>query len=308
MKIFIALAATAPLKGDRVVVKFGNNQWYTGTVASIGKKITVLFDDGEKHAYELGDTSVKGITSKRKSKSVLTNADAKLLYSAAKPAPKVASVTTPKARTPKASSTPKPSAKPEAPKAKAFIGSVVKSRFGPIVILSKKFGRKYAEYKWSKPDNSGTGWLKLPLGEDDAGHFIRFPFVRMATKDEMSGGQQKLQDRAAKKYESVREAQNKIDTQKIQPGDVVRVKYTNGLINEAVLEVNYGTGKVAIVRKSEGAAEHYTKRRFVPISICEKVADGGGKFDPENPIYKKYGIYIPQFYKDGNTVASRRGR
>ena len=94
MKIFIALAATAPLKGDRVVVKFGTNQWYTGTVASVGKKITVLFDDGEKHAYELGDPSVKVIISKRKSKSVLTNADAKLLYSTPKP---TASPRTPKA-------------------------------------------------------------------------------------------------------------------------------------------------------------------------------------------------------------------
>ena len=74
MKIFIALASASLLKGDRVAVKFGTNQWYTGTVASVGKKVTVLFDDGEKHAYELGDRSVKYITSKKKSKSALTTA------------------------------------------------------------------------------------------------------------------------------------------------------------------------------------------------------------------------------------------
>ena len=315
MKIFIALAATAHLKGDRVVVKFGNNQWYTGSVASIGKKITVLFDDGEKHAYELGDTSVKGITSKRKSKAAITNADAKLLYSAPVATPKArtpraatpAKTAEPKVRTPKAAAKPVAST-PEAPKANSFVGSVVKSTFGPIVVLSKKYGCKYAEFKWSKLDNSGTGWLKFPVDERDASHFVRFPFIRDATPKEMSGGRQKLSERYTRISNALQESRDKIKSQKIQPGDVVKVTYSSSVANEAVLEVNYRTGKVAIVRSSEGAASYYSKKRYLPIRLCEKIADGGGKFDPNNPIYAKYNIYIPQFYKSGNTVAPNRNK
>ena len=47
MKSLIAAAAVSPpVKGTRVAVKYGPNEWYLGTVVRSGAKVTVNFDDG----------------------------------------------------------------------------------------------------------------------------------------------------------------------------------------------------------------------------------------------------------------------
>ena len=122
----------------------------------------------------------------------------------------------------------------------------------------------------------------------------------------MSESHAKINEVANVKAARTMANQDKITQQDIKPGDIVRVTYTNGVMREAVLEVDYATGKVAIVRQHTGAAESYTKRRLIPVSICTKVADGGGKFDPNNKIYAENHINIPDFYKQGNIVAKRK--
>lgn len=328
MKLFIALSA-AFVKGDRVVVKFGTNQWYTGTVASMGKKVTVLFDDGEKNSYELGDLAVKVITSKRKSKSALTNADAKLLYSVAKPSTKKAAVEPTSAKKVKAPVSVKPegrkvkditdknvpdqSQKPvvsptQKPAVRQVVGSVIRTRFGNVAVLESKLGRKYTEYRWATVDSAATktGWLKVRMHEPAEVTFGRFPFVRQATPDEMLSGKVKTNEVFAQKAARKNAAYDSIQNQDIKPGDVVSVRYSNGTKLEAVLEVDYRAAKLAIVRQYSSAAEGYSKRRLLPVSICTKVADGGGKFDPNNPLYAKHGIFVPDFYKSGNIVAPNR--
>lgn len=309
MKLLISLSAPSLVAGDRVAVEFDKNDWALGTVVKptpTGTKID--FDYGEQKLVKTGEAKIVPVTSKKKIKKPLTLAEVRALKTTA--IPKAAPA--PKAKA-------APAAKPTTiakkiyvphEQEKSFVGSVVKSRFGDIAILTSKYGRKYIEYKWSTVSGkSMTGWLKrpIPLGGEEY-DFRIYPFVRMATKEEMSGGHDSLRASAEKKATRLNDAVDKISKDDIKPGDVVLVKYSNGAKKEAVLEVDWKSGQLAIVRQQSGAASIYSKRRLLPASICTKVADGGGKFDPNNPIYSQHGIYVPQFYKDGNTVAPRRSR
>ena len=195
--------------------------------------------------------------------------------------------------------------KAAAPKGQPFVGSVVSTRLGKLIILTQKPGRKFIEYKWALLDDpSKTGWIKWPFSYGDP--FSKYPFVRKATPKEINGGTTTLRKNIQEKYERISQNRNRMDEQEIKPGDIVEVDYRDyhGK-KEAVLEVNYKTGKLAIVRDNGHAAEAYSKKRMIPMSLCKKIEDGGGSFKPNNPIYHKNGIYIPDFYKRGGVVAPR---
>ncbi len=189
-----------------------------------------------------------------------------------------------------------------------FVGSVVQTRFGNVVIITDKFGRKFMEYKFYilGKDPSRIGWIKLPFNVDP---FSKYKFVRLATKKEIDAGRQGYVQNIERKAERVQENREHLHNEQIKPGDVVSVDYSNAKgQKEIVLEVNYRTGKLAIVRRNGFAAEALTKKRMLPIKICKKVADGGGKFDPNNPLYDKMYLRVPDFYKSGQTVAPRKPR
>ena len=330
MKIFISLSAPKFVAGDRVAVEFDKNDWACGTILKVtptGYRID--FDYGESKLLKTTDARFLPV-GKKKYKKGLTLAEVKAL----KPEPAAKKEAPVKAKTAKEPATKKVAAKPAPAPAKAkpvakapakavpakepfakeskpaakprrFIGSVVKSKWGNVVILSKKLGRKYVEYKWSRIDQPGTGWMKTP-NFDENSMFLNYPYVRDATDVEMNGGHAQVRDYQEKKAQRHSDALDSIQKQDIKPGDIVRVEYSNGVKKEAVLEVDYRAGKLAIVRQQSGAASIYTKRRMLPVKICTKLIDGGGKFDPNNEIYAKNGIFIPQFYKDGGRVAERR--
>lgn len=338
MKIIISLSAETYAKGERVLFKAGKNRWYAATVTSVrAGNVGLLFDDGLKGAPSKPSSRTwKKITTKKKFKTELTDSQAEALIPKAVPAKPVKAIKAVKvAKAVKSAKAPvkvaknvkmpvnpigkpgKPAPKPvKAPKTtgtqpvaklKQFVGSIVRAgRFGEVVILSNKYGRKYMEYKWAQvSDQSKTGWLKIPIGRDP---FASYTYIRTATESEMHGGKQALQKVAEKKSERTNQAYEKIKTQDIKAGDIVMVAYKGGSKKEAVLEVDYRSMQVALVRQYSSAAEHYTKRRMMPLKWCEKVADGGGKFDPNNELYKKHGIYVPDFYKSGQKVAARRPR
>ncbi len=190
------------------------------------------------------------------------------------------------------------------PKGQRPVGCVVKTRFGDVVILMDKPGRKYVEYKWaSVNDLSKVGWIKVPFSFS-FNFFATYPFVRLATPKEKQAGTETVIQRQQEKFERVSKNRDEIENQSIKPGDIVKVKYSNTVKNEIVLEVDYRAGKLAIVR--EYNASEMSKRRMLPTSICTKIADGGGSFNPNNPLYEKHFLHVPDFYKQGNRVAQRK--
>ena len=71
MEIYIELTSTTKFKkGDRVIANFGTKkepEYYIGTVTSSGKKISVLFDDGDKSSFNPRGTKLQlGVKRKRK--------------------------------------------------------------------------------------------------------------------------------------------------------------------------------------------------------------------------------------------------
>jgi hypothetical protein len=187
------------------------------------------------------------------------------------------------------------------------VGTVVRTRFGNVIIVTSRYMTKRAagkmEYKWvMEDDHSRVGWMKVPTYNFD--FFRTYPFVRMATPKEMKGAREGYLENIEKKYESIKQNRQAIETQEIKPGDIVSVKYSNGTQKEVVLEVDYRTGKLAIVRRF--GADYTSKRRMLPTNICTKLIDGGGTFNPTNPLYEKQGMRIPDFYKRGGIVAPRQ--
>lgn len=88
-QIQISLSADGYKKGNRVVVKEAKDNWYLGTVAMSGANIKVVFDDGASAMIEAADFKhVKLVDPKtRPRKKVLTDAEAKAMHIAGKPAP-----------------------------------------------------------------------------------------------------------------------------------------------------------------------------------------------------------------------------
>ena len=72
-------AATPPIKGTRVAVKYGPNEWYLGTVVRSGAKITVAFDDGSQEAHPWSALKIKAVGYKRVRKTAITDEQVKSL-------------------------------------------------------------------------------------------------------------------------------------------------------------------------------------------------------------------------------------
>jgi hypothetical protein len=72
---------------ERVLVKFGKDEYYLGTITSIrSKKIYVAFDDGDSEVYPLGSTKIKGRGRKAKYKKEIKEREiAKFLKESKKP-------------------------------------------------------------------------------------------------------------------------------------------------------------------------------------------------------------------------------
>lgn len=89
IKLNIAVAAEGYKKGDRVVVKESKDNWYIGTVQTSGVKLKIVFDDGATAMVEAADFKhIKLVDPKTKQrKKVLTDAEAKAMHTAGKPAP-----------------------------------------------------------------------------------------------------------------------------------------------------------------------------------------------------------------------------
>ena len=93
----------------------------------------------------------------------------------------------------------------------------------------------------------------------------------------------------------------KIDLAKVEPGDVVEFRYTDGVKKEVVEAINYREGRVALRRRGY-AADYYVKNRYVNAQFIESIVEKGpGHYDPNNPMYQKYGFYPedPSFDKYG---------
>ena len=89
-------AATPPIKGTRVAVKYGPNEWYIGTVVRSGAKITVAFDDGSTESHPWSALKIKAVEYKRIRKTAITDEQVKVLLGApAAAAPKAVKTVTP---------------------------------------------------------------------------------------------------------------------------------------------------------------------------------------------------------------------
>lgn len=67
------LSAAAPVKGDRVAVKYGTDEWYLGTVNRSGAKVTVAFDDESTESFVWPNAKIKLVSYKRVRKTALTD-------------------------------------------------------------------------------------------------------------------------------------------------------------------------------------------------------------------------------------------
>lgn len=135
MKVLISVSAEEYAKGDRVAYKAKKDEWYAGTVSSVRAGLVgILFDDGVKASPSKPSSRTwRRLKGTRKYVKPMTDAQVEAATLAtggakAKPAPIKALPVVKKA---------------------AKGGAVVRSKYGDIVILSKKYGRKHAEYKWS---------------------------------------------------------------------------------------------------------------------------------------------------------------
>lgn len=73
-------------KDQRVVVKVGRDEWYTGTITRAGVKIRIDFDDGNHAIVSFEDfKDVKPMLKSKKSKKGLTTLEARDLYVKVKP-------------------------------------------------------------------------------------------------------------------------------------------------------------------------------------------------------------------------------
>lgn len=100
--ISLSAGAAITMKGERVVVRMGKNDWLVGTVTRAGAKIYVAFDDGSSAVVEAPDFKhVKVLTAKnaaKKVKSPLTDEAAKMLFVRSPTAKAPAAARTPAAR------------------------------------------------------------------------------------------------------------------------------------------------------------------------------------------------------------------
>lgn len=185
------------------------------------------------------------------------------------------------------------------------IGSVVSlGRFGPAVITEAAYGPKYTTYKWVALDaKKTTGWAKMPARSV---FWDRYKFIKTATKAQMDAACGKIQEVRKTERKRIAEKVTKMVEAKLCPGDIVRVRYTDAVKDEVVLDVDYRTGKFAIVRDHLGA-ERVTKRRMLPATCMTQILhSGGGMFDPNNPLYTREHMFIPDFYKQGKVVGTHR--
>jgi hypothetical protein len=80
MKMLISLSASNFKKGDRVAFKVAKDEWYLGTIKSIGIKIKINCDDGDLLTVEQEDFRyIKPLIKNKVSKKPLTNEQAKAL-------------------------------------------------------------------------------------------------------------------------------------------------------------------------------------------------------------------------------------
>jgi len=95
MRYITIFAKIKYTKGDRIVVKFGKNEYYLGTVTKSGVKVSVLFDDGDRESLPAKSKRLIGIGVKRKRKSEITEKELKkYLYSIPKTKVKVSKIPT----------------------------------------------------------------------------------------------------------------------------------------------------------------------------------------------------------------------
>lgn len=73
------LASIAPVKGTRVAVSYGLDEWYLGTVVRSGTKITVAFDDGTTETHPWSALRIKTVEYKRVRKTAITDEQVKAL-------------------------------------------------------------------------------------------------------------------------------------------------------------------------------------------------------------------------------------
>lgn len=76
-------------KGDRIIARLDKNEWLTGEITRAGAKLGIKFDDGSTATVGAEDfKDVKLLTTPKKSKKVLTDAEAKPLFAKVKKAEK----------------------------------------------------------------------------------------------------------------------------------------------------------------------------------------------------------------------------
>lgn len=82
--VFITESAVKFTKGNRVVVKFDEDNWFLGNINKIrAGKLTISFDDGDEQEYSENSRAVKIVPDDiKKRKKALTDAQAKVVYSA----------------------------------------------------------------------------------------------------------------------------------------------------------------------------------------------------------------------------------
>lgn len=88
MQINIALSAGTHnfKRGDRVICKVDKDEWYTGTVTRAGAKVHVDFDDDFDAVIDENDFKhIKALTTPKKSKRALSDAQMKILTAPIKP-------------------------------------------------------------------------------------------------------------------------------------------------------------------------------------------------------------------------------
>lgn len=83
MKINVSVSTSAAAfgKGDRIIARIAKNEWHTGEVTRAGAKLGIKFDDGATATVGPEDLKdVKLLTTNKKSKKPLTDAEAKPLF------------------------------------------------------------------------------------------------------------------------------------------------------------------------------------------------------------------------------------
>jgi hypothetical protein len=157
-------------------------------------------------------------------------------------------------------------------------GDLVELNGKTMVVVSKKMGRKFYEISFMEPATNKTFTWKPFIGRDTSQKLI---YLGKSSDEDLKAGQQKKNDRADAKYDTLRQNQDILDKLNLKVGQEVLIKFRNGNFWKTVEGVDYKSGQVSIVDDHTLNANpdyyrnpHRQKRKLIPANFILDSREG----------------------------------